>query len=244
MRSYTRAFFGAALETTDAAFFSHLPRWNSTVMCKAFYSGQLRAELRDDAVERLERALPAAFHEWHSFNRAQYLESSSLLPGYLLCSQGDRMLMANSVEGRFPFLDHRLIEFARTLPPTLLMKGLNEKYLLKRAFRNELPEVIVSRPKQPYRAPNVPGFFEGEWADEIRDLLSPGVIRRYGYFDPLKVGRLTTKIEAGRAVGERDGMALMAILSTQLLHHQFLETSSIESEATITYAAENPQVHS
>jgi asparagine synthase (glutamine-hydrolysing) len=124
------------------------------------------------------------------------------------------------------------------------MKGLNEKYLLKHAFRNDLPEAIVSRPKQPYRAPNVPGFFDGGWAGELRDLLSPGIVRRYGYFDPLKVERLTTKIEAGRAVGERDGMALMAILSTQLLHHQFLETSPIEPEATITYAAKNPQVHS
>jgi asparagine synthase (glutamine-hydrolysing) len=244
MRSYTRAFFGVALDTPDAPFFSHLPRWNSTVMCKEFYSAELRAELTDNAVERLERTLPSAFRKWHWFNRAQYLESSSLLPGYLLCSQGDRMAMANSVEGRFPFLDHRLIEFARTLPPTLLMKGLNEKYLLKRAFRNELPQSIVSRPKQPYRAPNVPGIFEAGWSDETRDLLSPRVIKRYGYFDPVKVDRLMTKIQAGRAVGERDGMALMAILSTQLLHHQFLETSPIGHETAITYAAKNSQVYS
>jgi asparagine synthase (glutamine-hydrolysing) len=244
MNAYTRAFFGAALDTPDTPFFSHLPRWTSTAMIKEFYAPSVRSELAASATAIFERDLPGAFSQWHWFNRAQYLESTTLLPGYLLWSQGDRMLMANSVEGRFPFLDHRVIEFARTLPPALLMKGLNEKYLLKRAFRNELPPAIVSRPKQPYRAPNVPAFFESGWAAEARDLLSTDVVARYGYFDPSKVTRLVQKIEAGRAVGERDGMALMAILSTQLLHRQFLDSAHTEFEVAATHAADNSQVHS
>jgi len=240
MNSYTRAFFGTALDTPDTPFFSHLPRWTSTAMIKEFYAPDVRAALTDSATARFERDLPEAFAGWHWFNRAQYLESTTLLPGYLLWSQGDRMLMANSVEGRFPFLDHRVIEFARTLPPTLLMKGLNEKYLLKRAFRDELPPAILSRPKQPYRAPNVPAFFEGGWASEARELLSPDIVARYGYFDASKVARLVQKIEAGRAVGERDGMALVAILSTQLLHRQFLDRTHTEIEVAATHAADHP----
>jgi asparagine synthase (glutamine-hydrolysing) len=164
--------------------------------------------------------------------------------GYLLSSQGDRMLMANSVEGRFPFLDHRVIEFARELRPELLMKGLNEKYLLKRAMGPELPEVIVKRPKQPYRAPGVPAFFEGRWQEETRALLSPSTIADYGYFDVGRVQRLVQKLESGRTIGEKDNMALVAILSTQLLHRQFIETAIPTYEVTGTHATADSQLHS
>ncbi len=68
------------------------------------------------------------------FSAAQYLESKTLLANYLLSSQGDRMAMAHSIEGRFPFLDHRLVEFACTIPVSLRMKVLNEKNILKKAM--------------------------------------------------------------------------------------------------------------
>jgi asparagine synthase (glutamine-hydrolysing) len=232
-RSYAEAFFGAALQTPDIPLFSHLPRWTTTSRCKEFFSDELKHDLTESAAERFESDLPNVFGQWHWLNRAQYLECLTLLPGYLLSSQGDRMLMANSVEGRFPFLDHRVIEFARAIPPRLLIKGLNEKYLLKRAFGRDLPETIVSRPKQPFRAPGVPSFFEGTWADEARDLLAPSTVERFGYFDAPKVERLVAKIEAGRAVGEKDNMALVSILSTQLLHRQFVEARTVTNKSDI-----------
>ena len=105
------------------------------------------------------------------------------------------MLMANSVEGRFPFLDHRVIEFASAVPPRILMKGLNEKYLLKKAFGADLPPVITRRPKQPYRAPGTAAFFSATWEEETRELLSSPIIKRYGYFDAARVDRLADKIE-------------------------------------------------
>jgi asparagine synthase (glutamine-hydrolysing) len=143
--------------------------------------------------------------------------------GYLLSSQGDRMLMKNSVEGRFPFLDHRVIEFANTLDPRVKMHVLNEKYLLKRAMRDYLPDTIVSRYKQPYRAPDIAAFYSGEPPDYVRDVLGAAEIRRAGYFDDAKVGRLIQKIERGRAIGYKDNMAFVAILSTQLWHRHFVD---------------------
>ncbi len=243
-RGFSEAFFGAGLENPSAPFFSHLPRWTTTARCKEFFSSETRAELRESAIDQFERVLPASFSQWHSFNRAQYLESRSLMAGYLLCSQGDRMLMANSVEGRFPFLDHRVMEFARELRPELLMKGLNEKHLLKKAMGHELPDAIVRRPKQPYRAPGVPAFFEGRWQHEVRELLSPATIAEYGYFEAAKVERLIQKVEAGRAVGEKDNMALIAVLSTQLLHHRFIKTAIPRNEVTSAHAAADSQLHS
>ena len=75
------------------------------------------------------------------------------MSGYLLSSQGDRMAMANSVEGRYPFLDYRVIEFCNKLPADFKLNGLNEKYLLKKLMKNKIPESIIRRSKQPYRAP-------------------------------------------------------------------------------------------
>ena len=110
------------------------------------------------------------------------------------------------------------------LHPNLKMKVLNEKYLLKRAFENMLPTSIVARSKQPYRAPDIPAFFHnGVAPDYVNELLGQDTIKRYGYFDPDKTGLLIKKIRAGRAIGFKDNMALVAILSTQMWHYLFVE---------------------
>jgi asparagine synthase (glutamine-hydrolysing) len=138
-RAYLRRFFGQALETPDIPFFSHLPRWTTTSRIKDFFSSEVRGALSEQVEDTLLERLPEAFSRWHPFNRAQYLEARTLMAGYLLCSQGDRMLMSSSVEGRFPFLDHRVMEFANSLHPKHKMRGLREKALLKRAMRPFLP---------------------------------------------------------------------------------------------------------
>jgi asparagine synthase (glutamine-hydrolysing) len=223
-QSYSEAFFGTGLDQPNATFFAHLPRWNTTAQSKQFYAAEFKARLSSDPLVLLEQSLPRDYVQWHSFNRAQYVEANVLMANYLLWSQGDRMLMANSVEGRFPFLDQRVIEFAARIHPNLKMKVLNEKFLLKRAFINQLPASIVSRSKQPYRAPDIPAFFhDGVALDYVDALLADDVIKRYGYFDAQKTGFLLKKIRAGRAIGYKDNMALVAILSTQMWHHLFIE---------------------
>jgi len=221
--AYLNAFFGQGIHTPDAFDFSHMTRWSSTSKCKEFLSGHSKAQIASDSRGRMSETLPGDFADWHYFNRAQYIEAKSLMGGYLLCSQGDRMLMANSIEGRFPFLDHRLIEFANELHPKFKMKVLNEKYLLKKAMQNDLPKAITNRFKQPYRAPNIPAFFGAKAGDYVHDLLSAQKLNEYGYFDANRVRRLVKKIEAGRAVGNTDNMALVGILSTQVWHHLFIE---------------------
>jgi asparagine synthase (glutamine-hydrolysing) len=147
------------------------------------------------------------------------------------------MLMANSVEGRFPYLDHRLIEFANRLHPRHKMRGLNEKALLKRAAAPYLPPSTVKRHKQPYRAPDIAAFFaDGEPPDYVTERLAPDALRRAGYFDPERVRRLLAKIRAGRAIGAKDNMAFVGILSTQLWHHTFVENRSAP-EPSIAFPA-------
>lgn len=227
--TYLRSFFGRDLDQASRACFSHLPRWATTAMCKQFFSEQLKAEVAQDAIELLEQSLPLALGRWAPLNRAQYLEMTTLLPGYLLAAQGERMLMANGVLGRFPFLDHRVIEFAARLPPHLKLNVLSEKYLLKRAVSQLLPAEILKRYKQPYRAPDIAAFFPGPPPDYVMDLLSADALRRTGYFCPHKVERLLQKARAGRAVGAKDNMALVGILSTQLWHQLFVEGQGVGS---------------
>ena len=80
--------------------------------------------------------------------------------------------MAHSIEGRFPFLDHRLIEFCCKLPPTVRMRALTEKYILKKSMKDILPASIIKRTKQPYMAPDAKSFFNGKPLDYIDELLS------------------------------------------------------------------------
>jgi len=220
---YLKSFFGEGLEHPESLLFSHLPRWSTTAKCKEFFSVDLKYKIREDAMEKMLNQLPAAIENWHFFNRAQYLEAKSLMSGYLLTSQGDRMLMSNSVEGRFPFLDHRVIEFSNKIHPNLKMKVLNEKYLLKQAMKQYIPASIINRHKQPYRAPDIPSFFTTTSPEYVMELLSEEIISKYNYFDSGKVSMLCKKIRHGRAIGYKDNMAFVGILSTQIWHHLFIE---------------------
>lgn len=222
-QAYLQSFYRIGLDEPDAPHFSHLPRWITTAKCKEFLTDDVKNQLREDTIREFDYHLPKEFLLWHPFNRAQYIEAKTLMSGYLLCSQGDRVLMANSVEGRFPFLDHRVIEFANQLAPRVKMKVLNEKYLLKRAMSGHLPARIVARHKQPYRAPDIASFLSGAGAELAGEMLSEDCIRRYGYFDPKKVSLLFRKARSGRAIGFKDNMAFISILSTQIWHNVFIE---------------------
>lgn len=222
-QSYLEAFFGVGLREPDAPHFSHLPRWTTTSSCKVFFSDGIKNQLKNNAVDNLMGTWPATINQWHNFNKAQYIEAKTLMSGYLLCSQGDRMLMANSVEGRFPFLDHHVIEFANKIHPNLKMKVLNEKYILKKAMKNYLPESIIKRYKQPYRAPDIPAFITSGSAEYTNDLLSRDMIDKYGYFDGKKVEYFMKKVRQGRAIGAKDNMAFVGMLSTQIWHQLFIE---------------------
>lgn len=217
-QAYLQAFFGTGTDDTTDPLYSHLPRIRSTGGVKAFYGDELRTSLSGyDALDDLRCRLPAEFGRWHPLHQAQYLETTVLLPGYILSAQGDRVAMAHAVEGRFPFLDHRVVEFAAGLPPSWKLKGLTEKHILREAMAPVLPRSIARRPKQPYRAPDAVSFFGPAAPAYVEKALSREAVAAAGLFDPLAVSRLTAKCRAGRATGARDNMALVGILSSQLL---------------------------
>jgi asparagine synthase (glutamine-hydrolysing) len=216
-------FFRVTPEDLASPLFSHLPRWELTARLKLLFSSDFRAEIgKYDAIGELEEALPYDFGSWLHFAQAEYLEAKYFLAGYLLSSQGDRMAMAHSVEGRYPFLDYRVVEFAAKVPSNLKLKVLNEKYLLKRACRGLVPDSILRRRKQPYRAPDGRCFFDPTAPAYVNELLSPCAIKKNGVFDAQAVSALVSKFRAGKASSVRDDMAIIGVLSTQLLASQFI----------------------
>ncbi|WP_342152769.1 asparagine synthase (glutamine-hydrolyzing) [Methylorubrum sp. SB2] len=232
------AFFGPGQDSLDDPLHSHRPRLRGTAAAKLFFGADLRASLGGyDAADEMAARLPDAFRHWHPLHQAQYLETRFLLPGYILSSQGDRMAMAHGVEGRFPFLDHRLIELAATIPPEMKLRGLREKHILREAVRDCVPAVILERPKQPYRAPDSAAFFAPGAPDTVGGLMEPEAVRRTGLFNPAAVARLTDKCRAGRSGGFRDNAAFVGILSTQLWHRAFVERRASAAPASACASA-------
>src|SRR5919202_6412019 len=186
---WRRSFLEAG--RVDDPLFSHLPRFLLTARIKDFYSPEMRERLAGtDVVGELRQALPPGFERWSPVNRAAYLEMVTLLPSYLLSSQGDRMGMAHGVEGRFPFPEQRPFEFPAALPERSKLRGLREKEILRRWAARIVPPAVHERPKQPYRAPDAPAFFGPEEPEYVEALLDDASLQRTGIFDPSAVAGL------------------------------------------------------
>ena len=212
-----RRFFLDAGPAGDPLF-SHQTRIAATSGVKSLYSGDTRAALAGvDPLERLRDELPEEFGRMSVLERAAYLELTTLLGNHLLAAQADRVGMAHGIEGRFPFLDHRVFENSVATRPQDKLAGLREKIAVRRVAAEVVPPIVAQRPKQPYRAPEAAAFFadEPEW---VTERLSPEAVRSVGIYDERAVAGLVRRCRAGRATGFRENMALMGVLSTQVWH--------------------------
>jgi asparagine synthase (glutamine-hydrolysing) len=221
-QAMARAFFGVNLDRWRTPGFAHDTRWRTTAALKRMLTPAARSGV--DVTAELLADLPPELPGWSYLAQDQYLEIRTLLAGYLLSAQGDRMLMGNSVEGRFPFLDQDVVALAGRLPDPVKLRGLDEKHVLKRLGRELLPEAILRRPKQPYRAPDALSFLSGgpDWIDRM---VSEPVTRAAGVFEPSAVARLWQKCRARSEptqLSNTDNMAVVAVLSTHLVWERLI----------------------
>lgn len=226
-----KMFFGYNLTATGDPLYSHQLRWHNTSRIMNYLSDDIIHQVNGyDPLASIYPNLPDRFMEWSELSRSQYLEATIFMSGYLLSSQGDRMAMGNSVEGRYPFLDYRVIQFCNNLPDRFKLNGLNEKFLLKHIGRGMIPESIRMRPKQAYRAPISGSFFTSSAPKYVDEMLSDRLIIYYGLFNNDKVRSLIMKVKTGNNVSETDQMAIAGILSTQLLYDMFIINEITPSE--------------
>lgn len=198
--------------------FSHALRFRSSLLATRLLAADY------DGLHDLQRLIDderTTFDGLSLTQRTQWLEFNTLLGGYLLSTQGDRMALAHGVENRCPFLDHDVVRWgAVTNRP--LDGSLPEKYLLKRAFADRLPAKAVDRSKQPYLAPDAAAFVETR-PDYMEIVLSEAELKKVAALDSSFCRRLINKVMAkSGAVSQAENQAFMLMLSTALLHHQFV----------------------
>ncbi len=222
-------FWKRGLERAGKPGFSHDLRWWTSSSLKKFFSKNTLEHIQKKPSSDVLLTLPQEFSRWDSLAQAQYLEITTLLSSYLISSQGDRMLMAHSVEGRFPFLDADVMDFCCRLPSHHKLAILDEKHVLKKMANGMIPAEIIKRKKQPYRAPDAVCFIHKQAPEYVSELLSERALAESGLFDIAKARGLYAKCVKLGSEPERtpnlsnaDNMALVAILSTQILHNSFI----------------------
>lgn len=204
--------------TTDRRFLAHELRWNAARQIQNYLSSDVLEEIRRAAgpADALYAEAPAGHAGWSEVARAQWVELRTLLPDYVLATQGDRMLMAHSVEGRFPFLDNEVVDLALALGDRDKLRGSTEKFIVKRAARGLVPPSIIARHKQAYRAPVADVLRSPAGRALLDGAVGSGALAVHGIFAPGRVERLVRRVRSGAPLSASQDMALAGIVTTQL----------------------------
>jgi asparagine synthase (glutamine-hydrolysing) len=176
-------------------------------------------------VDLLLRSLDGLPSGVSRLNQMLHLERSHFLADHNL-NYTDKMAMAHGVEVRMPYLDPRILAFASRLPPSLKLRGLQDKLLLRRVAARVLPAAFARRPKQAYRAPETACFFSaGQPLPWVAELLAPEALHKLGWFEPKAVALLLARcqrgVSAGVALGDADHIAFVGLISTLLWQQAF-----------------------
>ena len=131
----------------------------------------------------------------HPVNQSSYLWSKLTLANYILRTLGDGMEMAHSVEGRLPFLDHKLVEFLRTVPLQLKIRNGIEKYILREAAKPVVTETVYKRQKHSFMAPPLSLFADSRLRDSIKQILISPDFSQRTFFSAQKMRTLVDKFD-------------------------------------------------
>ena len=166
----------------------------------------------------LEEENFASMHGLEFLTKACYSDSTIYMPDHNL-NYSDKSMMAASVEGRPPLIDHRLVEFMFRMPPDKRIHGGVQKFLLKKVAEKYLPHEIIYRPKAPFAAP-LRGWIKGDLHEMIMDVLSEQAMKDRGLFDPAYVSRLIAENTAGKA---DHSQLIFRTLVTELWFREFFD---------------------
>jgi asparagine synthase (glutamine-hydrolysing) len=187
---------------------------------------EMKSLFRPEAYEQITQLDPArdplailerASEDW--LWDLQYFDLRRYLPLDIL-TKVDRMSMAHSIEARVPLLDHKLVEFLATIPSDLKLRGKTTKYILKRAMRGIVPDVILDGPKRGFAIP-LGRWFRGSLRTYVNDLLLSDACRQRGIFEPSRVESLLKRHGSGRDLD----LQLWTLVSFELWCRTFLDTT-------------------
>ena len=156
-------------------------------------------------------------------NQSLYVWAKTMLPNYILSNLGDRMEMAHSVEGRLPFLDHHLVEAVATMPVSMKINGMTEKWVLREAARPVITDTVYRRQKHPFMSPPATVQQDGKLYTMLQDTLRSSVLDGPGIYDRVKVVKMLDAIAGMDVLGRnRADSVLMWMGSICLLHERLV----------------------
>src|SRR6185312_12331767 len=185
-----------ALARDDAEAYFHSVSTTPWALRRQLYSAAFKRELQDYSAAEVFRGHAARAPTDHPLSLAQYLDFKTWLPGDIL-TKVDRASMAHSLEVRVPLLDHRLVEWASSLPPALKLRGSTGKYIFKKTLEPDLPHDVLYRPKMGFSVP-LSAWLRGPLAQRAREALLAGAVAECGYFEPAMLDRLLRQHASGR----------------------------------------------
>lgn len=211
-----REFFFRYLDGPEDALFCMRPRIEASSAIFKYFTPDNQSIIDQGEIDALVasefRPSPSALRQ------CQDVQMQILLAGYLLAAQGDRVLMANSVEGRFPFLNQRLLELSMSIPDSLKLAGYQEKFILKQTFADIVPPPILERQKYQYSTPGAEIFLRCQ--DAIASYLTKETFETFGIFDYKPVLPLIQGLGRGRRDYHQiitEEMILTYIVTTHML---------------------------
>src|SRR5574337_1292080 len=185
-----------ALACDDVEAYFHSVSTTSVAMRRQLYSASFKRDLQGYSALTVFRDHAKRAPTDHPLLLAQYLDFKTWLPGDIL-TKVDRASMAHSLEVRVPLLDHRLVEWASSLPPGLKLKGRAGKYIFKKALEPDLPHDVLYRTKMGFSVP-LAAWLRGPLARRAREALLTGAVAECGYFEPAVLDRLLRQHASGR----------------------------------------------
>jgi asparagine synthase (glutamine-hydrolysing) len=221
VRRYARRSFVSVERTPEAMFFDN-------------FAAIGLARQHDLLAARFARSSPAEVYgpSRHYFDaltgdstvldRLLYADLKTYLVELLM--KQDQMSMAASIESRVPFLDHKLVEFAASLPPRLKLRGFTTKWILREAVRSVLPAAILTRPKMGFPVP-FGVWMRGGWSGVARDVLLDTRSRQRGIIEPAGVERLIAAHQSGAADGAD---AIWSLLNLELWYRTFIDGDGVQ----------------
>lgn len=209
----TKDFYKSTLNK-KSDYYSHLVRWSQFDHVSSFFKFKDNFN-KNFFHKELSKSLPVNFGSLSEDQKTQNIEINTLLSNYLLSSQGDRMTMANSVEGRYPYLDEKFVKQASKFGSKNLAPKLVSKEYLRESFKDILPKKIVNRPKTAYQAPEAKSFVNNRYTSKIVEEFIDN-INHLDLIDKKNFLNLIDKLRdplSSKRIGFRENMAFILGLS-------------------------------
>ena len=208
----------------------YVPSWMETFSSRAVKMQELwasdfgRCFVERESYRQLlaDIDIPGQLKGRDPLNQSLYLWGKSVLAGYILTMLGDRMEMGHSIEGRVPFLDHRVVECICRQPVSMKIRGMTEKYVLREAVRDVITDTVYRRQKHPFLSPPATLNPDETFNIYVQDTLRGPVLRSMPFFNQSRVVSLLDRLN-GMDAGERTAwdQILMPIMSMCVLHERF-----------------------